>query len=576
MKKSPKKLLTVLLLAALVFSIAPKYSHVDASSSHVSISVSPKELANEGNVTVTITLTNTNSGSSPATPTPTTIPTEPTETPTPTPSPDPTDPIVTPQPSEGEGAIGSAPYGARSGGGEYSNITISNAYGVSFPTAGVIITAGSSKSFNGTLHVTPTMIGVNLSFTVSWVEYGVTKSETATCKVNRMSASPYLSVIRTANPINATVGTDVTVTYTFTNTGTVKLVNISLVDKYVNGGSTATMLTPFSLDPGATKEFIYSFKMGNATVVSAPVVTFYALGNSTPLVKNVSALTIGLIQTQLTKEIVRGNQTPDGVKFTLYLTNNGNQKLNSLIVKDELGNLVSSAEFSLAVGETKVLEYFVANPSKVRYVVFNISGLDYNHSPFKDNTASYVVRPYIDASLLNLSFTAVTTTSLSEENVIGIEFFVENTGSLEFYHLSITEKDLGYELYSWDKLEVGKSDKAESNVNIGGPRDLVFILTAEDSSGNTYTHEAYVTAEHIDYDAMIPHDDPSSGDSPIAVVENPEDIGKKFDGLWTNAGQKLQKWFHVLGYIAAAAAILMIGLGISEIIIRRNKRSKKS
>ena len=581
MKRSLKKAAAVLIMAAMICTIMPAYSHAVTSTEHVSISVSPRELAQEGNVTVTITVTNTNSSSTPVETNPPTVtnppevttppavthPPEVTTPPTEAPSPVPT------VPPEGVGSIGFSVTPMMSvKSGEYTNIRISNSYGVSFQTQGVSISPGSKKSFSATMHVSTGMIGVELPFTVYWTDNGQQKNDTVTCKISRLNASPYLSVIRTANPVNASAGTDVTITYTFTNSGSVRLTNITLVDRYVKGSS-SPLLSPFSLDPGATKEYVHTFTMGNNTIVSQPVITFYAQGSSTQLTKNVSPLTIGLIQSQLTKEIDKADATPEGVKFTLYLTNNGNQKLSSLVVTDELGNKINDEPFSLAVGEYKKLEYFVPNPDTVRYVVFNITGVDSNNTEFKDNTSSYVVRPYIDMSLLGLSFTAVTTTSLSEANVLGIEFNLENTGSMDFHNISITEKALDYELYTLETLGVGAKEKANVELNIGEVRELVFVLTAEDPSGNTHTHEAYVTADQIDYDALVPHDDPSSGES-IEVVNDESGLGKMLDGLITTTGEKLMSWFRVLGIIAIVTALTMLGLGIAEIVIRRNRRQE--
>lgn len=591
MKKFSKQLISFLLFAALFCALIPRFSHA-ANSAHVSISVSPKELAESGTVKVTITINNTNSSGGS---TPTIAPTQhPENTPAPTAAPtaaptQPSEPTEAPtdEPEDGGDSVDFAPVSGNvvgssfnmeppstRSGGSYTNIVISNSYGVSFSTQGVSISPGSKKSFSANMQVSSGMLGVELPFTVSWTDNGKTVTETVTCKVSRLSASPYLSVVRTANPVNASEGTEVTITYTFTNSGSVKLSNISLVDRYVRGSS-SPMLAPFSLEPGATKEFIYTLTMGNKTIVSSPVITFNAQGSSASLVKNVTPLTIGLIQSQLTKEIVKGNPTPQGVKFTIYLTNNGNQKLNSLVVKDELGHTISGSEFSLAVGESKVIEYFVPNPSEVRYVVFNISGIDYSNTEFKDNTTSYVVRPYIDTSLLGLSFTAVTTTSVSANNVIGIEFSLENTGALDIFDLSISEKELGYEICTFEKLGVGQSEKKEVEVNLGDLRDLIFILTSEDSSGNTYTHEAYVTADQINVGSLIPPHDPSENADNIGVVEDDSGLGKKLDGLITSTGEKLMSSFRILGIIAAIAAVVMLALGISEIVIRRNKRSMK-
>ena len=257
---SIKKIAALLIMAAMIFTLMPAYTHAVTSTEHVSISVSPKELGQEGDVTVTITLTNTNSSTPVVTNPPTvTNPPEVTPAPTqaPTETPEPTDaPMPTVAPTEGEGSVGIpvTPMMSVSSGGDYTNIHISNSYGVTFQTSGVTVAPGSKKTFSAKMHVSTGMIGVELPFTVSWTSYGQTKSETVTCKISRLNASPYLSVIRTANPVNASEGTEVTITYTFTNSGSVRLTNITLVDRYVKGSS-SPLLSPFSLDPGATQKF---------------------------------------------------------------------------------------------------------------------------------------------------------------------------------------------------------------------------------------------------------------------------------------------------------------------------------
>ena len=127
---------------------------------------------------------------------------------------------------------------------------------------------------------------------------------------------------------------------------------------------------------------------------------------------------------------------------------------------------------------------------------------------------------------------------------------------------------------AWDKEDLEKLQK-EVEVNLGDLRDLIFILTSEDSSGNTYTHEAYVTADQINVGSLIPPHDPSENADNIGVVEDDSGLGKKLDGLITSTGEKLMSSFRILGIIAAVAAVVMLALGISEIVIRRNKRSMK-
>ena len=525
------------MIAAVLATFVP-FGAGASSGAHASISVSPNSLTSPGNVTVTIALRNTNTAASP-----------------------------TDEPSSDSS---SGQYSERSG--YYSDIQISNSYGVSFSTSGVTIAPGDYKSFSSELTVTEEMFDTDLSFRVSWTDFGQTISETVTCRVKRQSLTPYLRVTRTANPVSAAPGTDVTFKYTFTNTGPVTLVNIELFDVKVFMRSSAAYKIDM-LEPGATREYVYVMRMGSSTVVSSPKVTFYAQGGTTQLVNNVTPMNIGLINPQLVKEVIVGNPTPEGVQFTIYLTNNGNLNLKSLKITDELGNQINEETFSLAVGEYKVFEYFVPNPEEVRNVVFQIRGYDPNGTVFKDNTASFTVRPYVDSSKIKLDFSAVTTSSMNSEHVIGIEFNVVNSGELDLFNVSVSEQQLGYELKKWTSFPAGTNDKVQLDINIGSVRDLVFVLTAEDSSGNVYTYEAHVSADQIDVSSMIPYKDPSKGDSTDIGIDNP-DLGGRLDGLITKTGEKLQKWFRILGIVAGTAALLMLGLAVAEIVIRRNKRAE--
>lgn len=575
-----KKALPFIITLAMVFAVIPVIPASAANSQHVSISVSPATMSTQGTATVSITLTNpAASGAGSAAPISgdlsgrTGRTDEPGETDEPSET---TPPEVTETPvtSEDPGPT-PGPTNPPAPGGEYSGISISNSYGVTFETSGVTVAPGSSCTFTGTMNVTTAMIGVALSFNVSWRDSnGASYSETVTTMISRAN-TPYLRVTRTASPASAAPGTTVVLTYTFVNTGSVKLVNITLVDRKV-ANTSSPMLAPFSLDPGASTTFTYEMRMGSSTVESSPQVTYNAYGGSTQLTATVSTLVIGLINSQLTKEVIRGSATPEGVPFTIYLTNNGNQMLSGLTVKDELGNSIVSTPFSLAVGETKTIQTFIPNPSGVRYVVFKITGTDANNTTFNDNTESYAVRPYIDTSLLGLVFTAHTVLPLDkEDNRMTVEFTVENTGSLPYSNLSLTEDGLGYTLHTWEGLKSGESDTVKLDLTLDGERELVFKLKAEDSSGNPYTYEAYVTASYVDASDLVPDNAPNSSTNTVnevGIVHDETELGAKLDKLITSTGEKLVKWFRVLGVIAVIAAIAMIVLGVSEIVIRRNNR----
>ncbi len=511
----------------------------NAPSQHVTISVTPSEMTEAGVATVSITIRNDNAASV----NPTTA--EPSESPAP----------VIPESA-------------------YTNITISNEYGVSFPTAGAVIPAGSSQTFSGTLEVTTSMIGATLTFTVSWVTNGSTVTEVVTTRV-LLADTAYLAVTRTATPATAAPGTVVSFTYTFTNTGSKKLNEIKLIDRYVYGSSSRPMLDPFSLDPGQEYVFEYSLTMGSSTIVSNPIVTFIADGSETELTVTVPSLTIGLINVQVTKDVVRGESTPEGVLFTLYITNNGNQKLTGLNVQDELGNSFVDSTFSLAVGETRVIECMIPNPISVRHVVFKITGYDNQGTRFTDNTESFEVRPYIDTSLLSLSFTPALVSPINSEGYVGMEFTIHNTGSLSYYDLSLYESQVNAPIQRLDEIAPGEVKVLACDVLAGVNKNLLFSLGAYDSSGNDYTFVAQVSVTGSTSGELVPDDDPSADNSGVSVVppdSSDADFNIRLDEIAAAASQSLRRALNVVLIITLVVGVILIGLGIAEFCIRRAKK----
>lgn len=504
---------------------AIRLSALPVRSGNASISSQPEQLSQEGDVTISIRLTNTN------------------------PAPSGDDSVI-----DDPGQSPDVPAGS----GTYTSVSISNEYGVTFNTSDV--PAGETMTFTGVMHVLSSQIGTELSFTLSWIDNGEQCSEVLKIMIVRADTA-YLNFKRNVSRTNAAPGEKITITYIMTNTGSVELTNIELVDRYI-AGTSSPMLSAFSLLPGEKREFIYEYTMGSATVVSEPVVSFKPAGGTTELTVTVSPITLGLINAQLTKEVAISSQTPDEVILTLYLTNNGNQKLSNLSVKDELGNAVGGSSFTLAVGETRVIEYRIPNPTTLRNVVFYISGTNASGTAFSDNTQSIAVRPYIDTSLLGLKLSAAISSPMNSENVIGITFTVTNTGSVDYSNLSLKEKSIDHVLHSLDTLKPGAPIEFTVDVNTGGARDLVFVLSADDSSGNTYEFEAYVTAAMIADDAVISNEPPVDGPDISAADEG--NLGGKLDGLLTDIGTKLRTWVIILGIIAAIAFIAIVILIIAE------------
>lgn len=520
----------------------------------ISISSSPSRLSKAGDVTVSVTVTNTNTtsnsiggnGDSGHAVGADSFGARPSNSPIPTNTPY---PPVTGTPPVSDGT--------------YYGVQIQNSYGVSFTSRD--IPAGTAATFTATMHVTDAMIGTPLTFFVIWHERVNNNWENRSCQVQLTigrANTAYLSLSRTMSKSGAAQDEQVQIIYTLVNTGSYTLNNIRLVDEKIAGLN--PIVTPFSLAPGKSFSYTYSYTMGSESVVSKPVATFTPAGSSAVLSVSAPKQTLGLINAQLSKEVVVGTQDASGVTLTLYLTNNGNCLLSDLTVADDLGKTLAS-NFSLAIGEVKIIEYFVPNPETVRYVVFSITGKNQS-VPFYDNTQSCIIRPYIDPSELGIDFSVEINSPLNSENIISLTFNIRNTGKTDYTDVSIEEKTLGILIDRFDVLRPSATPVSiPRDVNIDAPGKLVFTLTAHDTSGNEYTYDLALNANY-DGDILPAGETPKPADP--SVIEDPE-LGHKLDTLLTTTGKRLTTVYTVLGILVAIVLVVVIALAAIEISLRR-------
>lgn len=451
--------------------------------------------------------------------------------------------------------------------GRFTHISITNPYGVAFTTSDV--NPGAIGVFKASMMVYESMIGQTLSFTITWYDTATnnTYSQNLGLQIQR-SDTAYLRLDRTVSTTRAAAGEEVAITYSVVNTGSRRLSNITIVDDKIAGSR--AIAEPFSLASGERREIVYTYVMKGSSVTSKPVATFTPEGGSSVLSVTVSKMTIGLINAQITKSVNIGSQTSAGVTFTLFMTNNGSQNLSGLTVKDDLGNILAS-DFSLAIGESKIIEHFIPNPDSLRNVVFYITGTYDSDKEFSDNTTSYPVRPYINPALLGLKFRAEVSKQLDSDNDIGLEFTVENTGRLQYTNIVLTEESLGYTLHEIDLL-AASADPVKFNIELtlDEPRELVFILTALDPSGNTHTFDAHVNAQSINVDPAIPNVTPSGDEN-----TEPGLADLNIDRQISEKGSQLLDAWKVLRIIFVVAVIVIALLGVLEYVLYRRAKNEQ-
>ncbi|MDD6938906.1 MAG: hypothetical protein SOV19_01915 [Eubacteriales bacterium] len=425
------------------------------------------------------------------------------------------------------------------------NISVSNNGTRFFETSGVIIAPGETTAFSQSVSIPAAMLGQPIGFDIAWTENGEQKYSSASVTVLNSGAGlaeAALSVSVKASSSQASRGESITLTYTITNSGITPVSGVSLTDKEIGGRQ--AMVSGITVEPGTPYVYIHEFTMGSSTVVSVPVVTYTGADGSTVTVTG-SEKTLGMVNSKISVSVTQGAASEEGQQFTIALTNNGNQRISKIKVTDELGNAVNSDAISLAIGESRTLTYTVPT-TETRNVVFNISGIDATNTNYSDHTETYVVRKYIDPSLIGISFSAEVASPLDSAGSISLNFTVENTGSMDMQNLKLSESEYGL-LYMLESVPRG-TQTINQKMSIGSPRDLIFKLEIEDPSGNIYTYNAYIKADYVGVEAA-----PTS--TPSVTTE--EDVLNEVGGSISSALRTVLIVLIILTVIAGIALIIL-------------------
>ncbi len=443
------------------------------------------------------------------------------------------------------------------------------------------IAPGESGAYSGVVTMTETMLDVPITFTLHWTNAGAPPEQSAdkasatitvptgsgavaTVNPNDPNATPVpgvpgvmpgtgVTVTRKASTTHASRGEVITLTYTITNSTAVQLTELSITDKEL---ASKPLVEKITVEPGTVYTYEHTYTMGSATVASVPVVTYMADGVQGSV--TTAELSLGMISTKLDVQAEQGAATAEGVNFTLFLINNGNQKISKIKIKDEQGNSVNNDTFALSVGESRTVTYLVPNETE-RNVVFYITGTDATGEPYTDNTSTYTVHRYVDPSQVGLDFTASVTETLNAQGSIKIRFQINNTGSLPLSNLVLSEAELG-EIRRQESVPIGET-VLEETINVGAPRDLIFTVNVQDDAHNDYTYTANVTAALV---GVEPQQQTQTGTNPI------DDIG----AIGTQIGSSVSDALTVALVILAVLCVLSAAALITLTVLEKKKREE--
>lgn len=429
-----------------------------------------------------------------------------------------------------------------------------------FSTADAAIAPGESKSFTSSpLTVPDALIGQPITFDITWNENGESRSASPTVTVQKsggtlgddplapqLPQSVSVTASRTVSASQASTGETITLTYTVTNSGTVAVTGVSITDKEIGGKE--PMVKDITVEPGIPYVYTHEYKMGSSTVTSAPVIA-YKMPDGTDGKVTVSEKVLGMVKSRLDVTVTPGTATADGQSFTVTLTNNGNQRISKISVKDELGVVVAEG-FQLAIGESKTLTHTVPT-TEARNVVFYIEGVDGIKQQYSDKTESFPVRAYIDPALIGIDFSAAVAETLNSAGSITVSFTVTNTGSLTMQNMVLTEKEYG-EVHRLESFAPG-TENINAKMHVGMPRDLVFTLSLLDPSGNEYTYTANITADYV-----------GSISEQMPEAPAPEEEGDLIAEVGSSVSSALRTVLIVLGILTVIALVALLILSSLE------------
>lgn len=443
------------------------------------------------------------------------------------------------------------------GSSKMSDISVSGP-GVDYSTGALTIQAGESihLPLSG-ITITDEAIGVPLTYIITYKQDNEVKHKEFTLTVIRGNV-PGIEVKFEASRTSATKGTAIELKYTIRNTGTAQLQSITLKDRKIAGST--LLAKDLTLLPGEEYIVLHSFTMNEKSVISQPAVTYKVADKKEEKTYTGTQTMLYFINSKLDVAVEQGEAGPEGTVFTIKLANDGNQTIKNIQIKDELGNKVNDETFTLKVGSKNTLTYLI-QPENVREVRFTITGKDATGSAYSDKTDTFVTRPYIDPSLIGLSFSAKVSELLDKTTgKMTVVFTLNNSSSVSMKHMVLSEVGLG-QLTTMDEVDTGEH-VYEQVIRLNEPRDLMFELTLEDSAGNPYKYSANITAAYFDFTSQL-----SSTPKPIASVD-PE-------GIKSNSAALSKTLATLLIVLSALSAITALALIMTAAVDRRKAEIKR-
>lgn len=312
----------------------------------------------------------------------------------------------------------------------------------------VTLAAGQSQSWNGTWNVSQEEMAEGklrfaLRYELNAGGAAVQVNKTIAVSIQQDAPAPSLTASYTVTPNPAQEGTEVTLTYTLSNTGNVAVTNVQITNEEL----TDERINISRIETGerVTREFVY--EMGDEAVTFKPKVTYRADGSDRVLtIGTMAQETIEVAEGDLELELVGGENVVgampgDKATLTLTMRNTGNITYSNIQITDSvLGEIESGLELGPGEEKTVQREFTVQESADHAFTVTAVSsaGGEIEHT---SNKVSVVALDLERAVNLEVSAEAGQTVIREKPAVVAFAVTVKNIGEVDAQNVELYQGD---------------------------------------------------------------------------------------------------------------------------------------
>ena len=443
----------------------------------------------------------------------------------------------------------------------------------------VSLMAGESKTWTGTYSVNERELEQGyIQYFAKYTVYqdngqAAPSSQSIRATVSRTEAEIAVDVDRTITPPAAHEGQEVQVKYTITNSGTVALTDISIVENESINSKAQTI--DKQLDPGAKIELTYKATMGKKDLTSSANITYKAVGTDKKESYTVDEKTIPFAQADLSADLssdVKGVISGGTVKLTLELKNKGSVDMTDLRVSDPiLGDVFTNQ--MVEAGKTLTLEKEITLTETADYQ-FTIRAIDSTGTEITALTNQLSLTAMNPDEALNLTLTATPDRTEIYDDPAEVRFTltITNDSSVDATDVKISH---GYvDIYSFEKIAAGESRTLSRDAVLSNSGKFQFTAVAKDplENENTFTsNEMQIAVYQPTPPPATPTIPPVPTAEPTFVPVTVVPIHHDSIGTLPKAVQKV-----LLPVLIIMGVILLAGGGLLLVAAKKRHDDKKA